>query len=338
MNGIFKNFSIKNLELKNRIVMAPMCMNMAKSGYANKWHETHYETRAIGGVGLIILEATSVSPEGRITKDDLGIWSDEHISGLKNIVDKVHKAGGKIGIQLAHAGRKAVLNNEKLYAPSAIAFNKDYQTPDELTILEIDRITNDFILGAKRAYAAGFDMIEIHGAHGYLINQFISPLSNKRNDAYGGNLIKRTKFLNDLLIGIKKVWPNEKPIFLRISGEEYNLKGNTQEELAQIVNQIKNIGIDVVDVSSGGVVPSTINTFPGYQLAIGSKIKKLTSLPVIVGGLITELSMANEIIENQRGDLIYLGRELLRNPYWVLQASRDLDIKSLWPKAYERSK
>ena len=338
MNGIFKNFSIKNLELKNRIVMAPMCMNMAKAGYANKWHETHYETRAIGGVGLIILEATSVSPEGRITKDDLGIWSDEHISGLKNIVDKVHKAGGKIGIQLAHAGRKAVLNNEKLYAPSAIAFNKDYQTPDELTILEIDRITNDFILGAKRAYAAGFDMIEIHGAHGYLINQFISPLSNKRNDAYGGNLIKRTKFLNDILIGIKEVWPNEKPIFLRISGEEYNLKGNTQEELAQIVNQIKNIGIDVVDVSSGGVVPSTINTFPGYQLAIGSKIKKLTSLPVIVGGLITELSMANEIIENQRGDLIYLGRELLRNPYWVLQASRDLDIKSLWPKAYERSK
>lgn len=338
MNGIFKNFSIKNLELKNRIVMAPMCMNMAKAGYANKWHETHYETRAIGGVGLIILEATSVSPEGRITKDDLGIWSDEHISGLKNIVDKVHKAGGKIGIQLAHAGRKAVLNNEKLYAPSAIAFNKDYQTPDELTILEIDRITNDFILGAKRAYAAGFDMIEIHGAHGYLINQFISPLSNKRNDAYGGNLIKRTKFLNDILIGIKEVWPNEKPIFLRISGEEYNLKGNIQEELAQIVNQIKNIGIDVVDVSSGGVVPSTINTFPGYQLTIGSKIKKLTSLPVIVGGLITELSMANEIIENQRGDLIYLGRELLRNPYWVLQASRDLDIKSLWPKAYERSK
>lgn len=338
MSGLFSAFKIKDLELKNRVVMAPMCMNMAVYGYANEWHKIHYATRAIGGVGLIILEATAVSPEGRIEPDDLGIWSDEHILGLEAIVDVVHGHGGKIGIQLGHAGRKANLEDERLVGPSDLRFSDDYGIPEKLSENDIKKIIEDFKSAAKRALEAGFDMIEVHGAHGYLINQFISPLSNKRSDKYGGTLEKRSQFLLEVLEGVKTVWPEEKPIFLRVSGEEYDSEGNTTEDIAEIINIVKEKGIDVVNVSSGGIIPKQIITYPGYQIEIGKKIKNLVELPVIVGGLITDPNMVEEIIWNQRGDLVYLGRELLRNPYWTLSASKELEVDIKWPESYERSK
>jgi len=319
-------------------VMAPMCMNMATDGFASDWHVIHYTTRAMGGVGLIIQEATAVSPEGRIAPHDLGIWSDDHIAGLKSIVDHVHEVGGKIGIQISHAGRKANLESKKIFAPSPILFSEDYVIPEMLTESEIQRIQNDFMTATKRALIAGYDMIELHGAHGYLINQFISPLSNKREDNYGGSIENRSRFLKEVLETVHHVWPSEKPVFLRISANEYDEKGNTIAALAELINGVIAIGIDVIDVSSGGIIPKNIITYPGYQLEIGNQIRTLTSTPTIQGGLITEPQMASEIILNNRSELVYLGRELLRNPYWVLQAANILGSDFPWPVQYERSR
>jgi len=338
MSAIFSNFTIKDLELKNRIIMAPMCMYMAKDGYVDDWHVIHYATRAMGGVGLIVIEATAVSPEGRISPDDLGIWSDVYVEGLKRIVDKVHSYGSKIGIQLAHAGRKACLPGERIIAPSELAFGEEFAVPAAMSLGEIENTVNAFGAAAKRALAAGFDIVEIHGAHGYLINQFISPLTNHREDVYGGSLADRSRFLKEVLTAVRKEWPASKPLMLRISGAEYDAAGNTTEAIAEIINMVKPAGLDIVHVSSGGLTPQPVNTYPGYQLEIGKKIKTLCQLPTVVGGLVTETQMAEEILENQRGDLIFLGRELLRNPYWVLQASQDLGADIQWPKAYERGK
>ncbi len=338
MAELFSAFSVKDLEIKNRIVMAPMCMYMAKDGYASDWHMIHYATRAMGGVGLIIVEATAVVPEGRISPDDLGLWSDDQMSGLQRIVEKVHEYGGKIGIQLAHAGRKAALPGERILAPSALAFSGDYQIPAQMEKTDIVHAVNAFGAAAKRALAIGFDIIEIHGAHGYLINQFLSPLTNKRSDEYGGTLAGRSRFLMEVIASVRQEWPMSKPVMLRVSGEEYDPEGNRAEDVAQIINHVKGAGLDIAHVSSGGVVPKMITTYPGYQLEIGKKIKEMTAMPTVVGGLITETNLAEEILWNQRGDLVFLGRELLRNPYWALQASKSLGLDIQWPKTYERSR
>lgn len=338
MSGIFSGFTMKDLELKNRIVMAPMCMYMAKEGYADDWHMIHYATRAMGGVGLVMVEATAVSPEGRISPDDLGIWHDDFLPGLKKIVERVHASGGKIGIQLAHAGRKACLPGERIIAPSELLFSEDYAVPAAMSREEIENTVKAFGAAAKRALAAGFDIIEIHGAHGYLINQFISPLTNRRDDAYGGSLEARGRFLKEVVTSVRGEWPESKPLMVRISAAEYDAAGNTTEEIALIVSQVKGAGIDMVHVSSGGITAQGVKAYPGYQLEIGKKIRTLTDLPAVVGGLVTEASMAEEIIWNERGDLVFLGRELLRNPYWVLKASKDLKADIQWPKPYERSK
>lgn len=338
MSGIFRDFTIKDLALKNRIVMAPMCMYMAKEGYAADWHMIHYATRAMGGVGLIVVEATAVSPEGRISPDDLGIWSDDYVAGLKRIVDTVHAEGSKIGIQLAHAGRKACLPGERIIAPSAMAFSEDYDTPAAMSDAEINNTVKAFGAGTKRALEAGFDIVEIHGAHGYLINQFISPLTNHRQDAYGGNLAARSRFLKEVVAAVRQEWPESKPLMLRVSGAEYDPAGNTTEEIAQIINHVKEAGVDIIHVSSGGITSLPVSAYPGYQLEIGRQIKDLCHLPAVVGGLVTETQLAEEILGNKRGDLVFLGRELLRNPYWVLQASKQLEEDIQWPKPYERSK
>ncbi len=338
MPGIFSEFKIKDLELKNRIVMAPMCMDSASEGYANDWHIIHYATRAIGGIGLIIIEATAVSSEGKIESSDLGIWDDKHIEGLKDIVDKVHKHGGKIGIQLNHAGRKASLDNERVIAPSNIPFSEEYKVPEKMTHTDIKSIIESFKESARRALIAGFDIIELHGAHGYLINQFMSPLSNKRDDEYGGSIENRARFLFEVIQAVKDEWPHHKPIMLRVSGEEYDENGNSTEDIAEIINLVKNFGIDIVNISSGGIIPKRIITYPGYQIEVGKKIRNLTGIPALVGGLVTDVSLADEIIWNGRGDLVYLGRELLRNPYWALQTAKTLGDDVEWPKQYERSK
>mgnify|MGYP000935258319 CR=1 FL=1 len=339
MAKLFSEFKLKDMTLKNRIVMAPMCMYTADNdGNPNDWHYTHYTSRAVGGTGLIIVEATGVESRGRITDGDIGIWNDGHVEGLKRIVDGCHSNGSKIAIQLGHAGRKSEVLSEPCIAPSAIAFSDDYRTPVEMTKDDIDKVVQAFKEGARRANEAGFDAIEVHGAHGYLINQFLSPLTNHRTDEYGGDEVGRVLFLKEILQAIQTVWPKEKPLILRVSAEEFSEDGNHASDLASIINSLKDEGIDLVNVSTGGVINAGTNTYPGYQVKAAEIIRDQTNLPVIAGGLITSPLMAEEIVQNERADLIFLGRELLRNPYWPLEAAKELREDIEWPKQYVRGK
>ena len=339
MSKLFSPIKMKNLKLKNRIVMPPMCMYSAKEdGLVTDWHYTHYHSRAVGGVGLIILEATSVLPVGRISDNDLGIWEDAQIQGLNKIVALCHQEGSKVGIQLNHAGRKAVNKSGIPLAPSPLAFSLEYKTPKEMSLDDIQIIVEAFGQGAKRAESAGFDTIEIHGAHGYLVNQFLSPLTNVRTDAYGGSKEHRFVFLKEIIIEIKKYWPSEKPIILRVSANEYAEGGNTLEEMFYFLKEAKMIGVDIINVSSGGVVSAQPLTFPGYQIELSHKIKENCDIPTIAGGLVTTYELAEEIVESGRGDMVFLGRELLRNPYWPINSSFSEAIEFQWPKQYDRSK
>jgi NADPH2 dehydrogenase len=339
MTTLFSPFYIKNLEIKNRIVMAPMCMYSAdKEGNPNDWHFTHYTSRAVGGVGLILFEATAVEKRGRISDRDLGLWKDEQIEGLKRIVDACKKHGAKVGVQLAHAGRKSEDMSEPCIAPSPIAFGSQYRTPVEMSREDIKTVVAAFGKAALRADKSGFDVIEIHAAHGYLINEFLSPLTNKRDDEYGGSDENRARFLKEVLQEVRTVWPKEKPIIVRVSAEEYAQGGNCDNTIADIIKSLKLGGIDLVDVSSGGVVETSPKVYPGYQVKFAETIKNKAQVPVIAGGLITSPLMAEEILRNERADLIFLGRELLRNPYWPLKAAKELNQEINWPVQYERAK
>lgn len=339
MTNLFDSFSIKDMTLRNRIVMPPMCMYSADDkGYPTKWHLVHYTSRAVGGVGLIILEATAVDPAGRISGNDLGIWEDSQVDGLRQIVDSVKSNGAKICIQLNHAGRKCEAKGERLVAPSPIAYDDKSSVPAEMTISEIKDTVKAFAKGAKRARLAGFDAIEIHAAHGYLINQFLSPLTNKRTDEYGGSVGNRTRILKEVIMAVREYWPAEKPLLVRITAEDYMEGGNLAKDLSVIINSVKSYGVDLVDVSTGGVVPVVPKTYPGYQVSHAERIKKETELPVIGGGLITEAKLANELIENEKMDLVYVGRGQLRNPYWSLSSAGELDYDIEWPVQYERAK
>lgn len=335
--GLFTKFNVKDMELKNRVVMPPMCMYQAVDGFVNQWHYIHYSTRAIGGVGLIIMEATGVVPEGRISDQDLGIWSDDFIPGLRSVTDIVHHYGGKIAIQLNHAGRKSECEASHPLAPSPIPFGDRYKTPREMTQEDIDGAVLAFKEAAGRVLEAGFDAIEIHGAHGYLVNQFLSPLTNKRTDRYGGSIEGRSMFLRQVVEAIRTRWPAEKPLILRVSAVDYDEAGNTPEEIAKAIHSVKDSGVDLIHVSTGGVIPVAPKAYPGYQIEVSRIIKELTGLPTIAGGLVTQPAMAQEIVENRRGDLVYMGRELLRNPYWTLQAAKELRIPELVPQPYKRA-
>jgi len=339
MSRLFSNFKIKDMELKNRIVMAPMCMDSCKEedGIATNWHFIHYSTRAIGGVGLIIIESTGIEPGGRITDNDLGIWSEAHIKNLSKIVTECHKFGAKIGIQINHAGRKSETLSYPILAPSPIAFNENYRVPTEMTKEDIKSTIDLFKVAAKRALTAGFDLLELHGAHGYLIGQFLSPLTNNRKDEYGGTKENRVRFLSEIIQAVKMVWPETKPLQLRVSAEDYAQGGNNAEDTASLINLIKDLGIDIVNVSSGGTVPARISTYPGYQIRFSEVIKNQCNIPTIAGGLVTSPLMAEEILNNRRSDLIYLGRELLRNPYWSFTAASQLGENIEWPIQYQRS-
>lgn len=339
MGKLFSEFVMKQLKIKNRVVMAPMCMYVADhDGNPNDFHLIHYGTRAVGGVGLILLEATGVESRGRISDRDLGIWRDEHIAGLKRIVETCKAQGASVGIQLAHAGRKSEVVTEPSIAPSPIAFSECYRVPVEMSKEEIDKVIKAFGTAAKRADQAGFDTIEIHGAHGYLISEFLSPLTNHRTDEYGGNVKNRARFLKEVLAEVHRNWPKEKPVILRVSAEDYAEGGNNASIMAELINEVKEEGIDLINVSSGGVVNVGVKFYAGYQVPFAETIKKETGLPVMAGGLITSPSMAEEILSNNRADMVYLGRELLRNPYWPLQAAKELREEISWPKSYERAK
>ncbi|MEH7299904.1 NADPH dehydrogenase NamA [Neobacillus drentensis] len=332
---LFSPITIKGVTLKNRIVMAPMCMYSShnEDGHLQNWHRTHYTSRAVGQVGLIIVEATAVTPQGRISPQDLGIWSDEHTDGFKELVNLMKEHGAKTGIQLAHAGRKAVLEGEIL-APSAIAFNEKSQTPKEMTIAEIKATVEAFKKGAERAAKSGFDVIEIHGAHGYLINEFLSPLSNKRTDEYGGTAENRYRLLREVIDAVKTVWSG--PLFVRVSAHDYHEDGLTPEDYIVFADWMKEQGVDLVDVSSGAVVPAHIHVYPGYQVKYSETIKNGTGIPTGAVGLITTGIQAEEILQNDRADLVFLARELLRDPYWPRTAAKELGVSLEGPKQYER--
>ncbi|NMH68721.1 NADPH dehydrogenase NamA [Bacillus sp. RO3] len=332
---LFEPYNLRNVELKNRIVMAPMCMYSShnEDGKVENWHRTHYTSRAVGGVGLIIQEATAVTPQGRISPQDLGIWNDEQIEGLKELVGLIKEQGAKTGIQLAHAGRKAVLEGDIL-APSAIPFNDDMKIPLEMTKNDIQQTITAFIQGAERARKAGFDVIEIHGAHGYLINEFLSPLSNKRTDEYGGSAENRYRFLREIIDGIHQVWDG--PLFVRVSARDYNEEGLDVDDYVVFARWMKEQGVDLIDVSSGAVVPARIPVFPGYQVKLAETIKHGADIHTGAVGLITTGIQAEEILQNERADLVLLARELLRDPYWPRTAAHELGVEIEAPKQYGR--
>ncbi|GFR36753.1 NADPH dehydrogenase [Insulibacter thermoxylanivorax] len=332
---LFSPITIKNMTLKNRIVMSPMCMYscLDESGKVNSWHKTHYASRAVGQVGLIIIEATAVTPQGRISVHDLGIWSDEHVEGLRELVQLVHEQDAKIGIQLAHAGRKSADHGE-IIAPSALRFNDSYKMPRAMTAEQIRETIEAFRQGARRAAEAGFDVIEIHAAHGYLINQFLSPLTNHREDEYGGSLEGRFRFLREVIEAVQEVWQG--PLFVRVSANEYADGGLTIEDHVTIARMLQELGVDLIDVSSGGLVPAPIDAYPGYQVPLAERIKQETGMLTGAVGLITAPEQAEEILSNGRADLVFLGRELLRDPYWPRRAAAQLGIKIAPPVPYER--
>ncbi|WP_339821969.1 NADPH dehydrogenase NamA [Paenibacillus sp. FSL R7-0216] len=332
---LFSPFTIKQVTFNNRIVMSPMCQYSSPNpdGKIDDWHRVHYASRAVGGVGLILIEATAVVPEGRITYRDLGIWSDEHIAGLKQLVDLAHQNGAKIGIQLAHAGRKAELE-ETIIAPSAIPF-PEKKTPKAADAEDIRRIIEGFREGARRAKEAGFDVIEIHGAHGYLLNEFLSPLTNHREDEYGGNADGRYRLLHEVIEAVNSVWTG--PLFVRVSANEYAPEGNSLEQYIDYARRMKAQGVDLIDCSSGGLIPAQIHAFPGYQVNLAEQIRRQADIATGAVGLISEPSHAEEILGNGRADLVFLGRELLRNPYWAYNAAKALRTTLERPVPYQRA-
>jgi NADPH2 dehydrogenase len=336
---LFDEIRIKDLTLKNRIVMAPMCMYCAgEDGCVTDWHLLHYGTRAVGGVGFIMLEATAVSPEGRISSNDLGLWNDGQVDGLQRLAEIVHILGGKIGVQLAHAGRKSTADVEAIYGPSAIAFDDESRVPVAMTKEDINKAIIDFRDAAHRAVRVGFDLVQIHAAHGYLINEFLSPLTNKREDEYGGDYDGRVRFLTETINAVKDYWPSKKPLEVRVTAEDYGEGGNTAIDVAEMLKLAVAEGIDSVNVSTGGVIPVVPKVAPGYQIPAAETIKETIGVNTVAGGLITDAAEADEYLQQGKADMIYLGRELLRNPYWPLAAAKTLGAEIAWPKQYERAK
>ncbi|WP_026689363.1 NADPH dehydrogenase NamA [Alteribacter aurantiacus] len=336
MTALFSPYTIKDVTMKNRIVMSPMCMYSCdnEDGLVNDWHMVHYTSRAIGQAGLIMTEATPVTRQGQISPQDLAIWSDDHVAGLKQLTDSIKKYGSKTAIQLGHAGRKAIYDGDTL-APSAIPFDENAKVPKEMTIEEIKETIRAFKKGAIRAKEASFDIIELHGAHGYLISQFLSPLSNKRVDEYGGSLENRFRFLKETIIEVQAVWSG--PLFVRISADEYHEDGNSLSDMVTFSSWMRELGVDLVDCSTGGIVRTPIDVYPGYQIRHAETIKKEAAISTGAVGLITTGLQAEEIIKNDRADLVFIGRAFLRDPFWPRTAAKELDVEIETPRQYKRS-
>ncbi|MDP7980952.1 NADPH dehydrogenase NamA [Bacillus multifaciens] len=335
-NQLFSPYTIKDVTLKNRIVMSPMCMYSAENedGKITNFHLVHYASRAAGQVGLIMLEATAVTPEGRISNKDLGIWDNEHIDGLRQVVDMIHEHGAKAAIQIAHAGRKAVLDSDPI-APSAIPFDSSMKIPVQMSKEQINETITAFCNGAERAKQAGFDIIELHGAHGYLINEFLSPLTNLRTDEYGGSYENRYRFLREIIDAVKEVWNG--PLFIRISAHDYHPDGLTVENYVTFAKWMKEQGVNLIDCSSGAVVPAHIDVYPSYQVPYAKYIKDHISIATGAVGLITSGIQAEEVLQQGAADLIFIGRELLRNPYFPRTAANELGFELAEPFQYSRA-
>ena len=329
-----------------------MCQYSAVDGFANDWHMVHLGSRAQGGSGLVMLEASAVVPEGRITPADLGIYKDEHVEGLARIARFVHSQGVRVGIQLAHAGRKASMSvpwtGERLLSPdeggwepvgpSDLAFAPHYAVPHALTIAEIDGIVEAFKRAARRAEAAGFDFVEIHGAHGYLLNEFLSPLANQRTDEYGGSFANRTRIFLRVVDAVRAAWPERLPLFARLSVTDWVEGGWTADESVELAKLLRQHGVDLVDASSGGLSPlAKIPVAPGYQAPFAARIRKEAGIATAAVGMITEPEHANALVEEGNADLVLLARAMLRDPYWALHAAAHLGEGASWPVQYLRA-
>jgi len=353
MSKLFSELTVKSVRFRNRIITSPMCMYSAEDGFASDWHLVHYGSRAMGGAGTVMLEATAVRADGRIGVGDLGIWKDEHIAPLAKIAAFIKARGSVAAIQLAHAGRKgstwasgaeshALMPEDQdgweVIAPSAIPFSPDMQVPREMTPEDILAIRKSFSDAAVRALKAGFDLIEIHSAHGYLLNEFSSPIPNRRTDNYGGNRENRTRLLFEVIEDVKKVWPEELPIAVRISATDWVEEGWTSDDSVWLSLRLATAGIDLVDVSTGGTVPKAkIPVGPGYQLPFAAAIKRAVKDTLLVGtvGLITNAQQAETILVNGDADFVLIAREFLRNPYFPLHAAKELRSEIPVPKPYE---
>ncbi len=351
--NLFSPLQIKGITLKNRIVVSPMCQYSATDGFVDDWHFVHLGSRAVGGAGLIITEAMSVSPEGRISAGDLGLWKDEHIAPIRRITDFIHQHGSVAGVQLAHAGYKASSAEPWLggnyisteeggwqpVSPSATLLSDQKTYSKELTKTDIEQIIDDFKLAAKRAIEAGFKVIEIHAAHGYLLNEFLSPVANKRTDEFGGSFENRSRALMMVIEAVKEVVPAETPLFVRISASDWRTDGWKIEDSVRLSALLKEIGVDLIDCSSGGfVAPKEIPIAPNYQVPFAEEIKAKVGIKTGAVGLITSAEQANEIIRSGKADLVFLAREFLRNPYFPQNAAQELGFDIELPNQYLRGK
>ncbi|MFE9258164.1 NADH:flavin oxidoreductase/NADH oxidase [Streptomyces sp. NPDC006879] len=358
MSNLFDPFTLRSVTFPNRIWMAPMCQYSAapqgpEAGAPQDWHFSHYTARAAGGTGLVIVEATAVSPEGRISPYDLGIWNDTQVAAFRRITDFLKGQGTVPGIQIAHAGRKASTERPwkggapvgpeahgwQPLGPSAVPFAEGHPVPTELTPNHIHQIVRQFAQAAGRALEAGFEVAEIHGAHGYLIGEFLSPHSNKRTDSYGGSFENRARFALEVVDAVRAVWPEHLPLFFRISATDWlEENGWTADDTVRLAGLLKEHGVDLLDVSTGGNAAGVrIPVSPGYQVPFAERVKREADLPVAAVGLITEPEQAEKILANEEADAVLLGRELLRDPYFARRAARELGAEVATPVQYHRS-
>lgn len=354
MSKLFSPLKIRSVEIKNRIVVSPMCQYSSINGVPTDWHLVHLGSRAVGGAGLIITEATAVSPEGRISPDDAGIWNEEQVNAYKRITSFIKSQNSVPAIQLAHAGRKAstyspwkgsgevaVKNGGwQTLAPSAITFGENYPGPKEMTEDDIKLVVSQFRHAAKRSVDAGFEIIELHFAHGYLVHEFLSPISNKRNDKYGGNLENRCRFAIELAKSVREIIPDSTPLFVRISSTDWVDGGWDIDQSIQLAKWLKEVEVDLIDCSSGGNVSmAQIPIGPGYQIPFAEKIKSQANILTGGVGLITTAEQAEQIIKTEQADLVLLAREMLRDPYWAIHAAKKLNVDlEDFPKQYLRAK
>lgn len=350
---LFSPLQLRDVTLKNRIAVSPMCQYSAEDGYPNDWHYVHLASRAVGGAGLVIAEATAVEPGGRISPQDLGIWSDDHIESYRRLAGLVKEAGAVAGIQLGHAGRKASTRRpwegrdplpfeeggwSPVVGPSPLPFAEGYQVPKELDRDGIAAVTETFARAARRAREAGFEVVEIHGAHGYLISSFLSPLANERTDEYGGSFENRVRLLEQVVGAVRGEWPESLPLFVRISTTDWADGGWTVEDSVALAERLKGLEVDLLDCSSGGNKTVPVLSGSGYQTAAAAEIRRRSGMMTGAVGMIRSPRQADHIIRTGQADLVLLAREMLRNPYWPLQAARELGVDVAWPKQYERAK
>jgi 2,4-dienoyl-CoA reductase-like NADH-dependent reductase (Old Yellow Enzyme family) len=349
---LFAPFQLRSVTFPNRIGVSPMCQYSSVDGFASDWHLVHLGARAQGGAGLVMVEASAVLAEGRISNGDLGIYKDEHVPMLKQIVNFLHTQGAKAGIQLAHAGRKGSMSvpfgGERLLksneggwttsAPSAVAFSDDYAVPQALDETGIQAVVSAFAQAARRAQAAGFDVVEIHGAHGYLLHEFLSPLANRRTDNYGGSFENRTRLMLEVAKAVRAAWPDRLPLFVRISATDWVEGGWTPDESVELARQLGAAGVDLVDCSSGGQTPNAkIPVGPGFQVPFAARIRRETGVSTAAVGMITDPNQANAIVANGEADMVLMAREMLRDPYWPVHAAAALGETASWPVQYLRA-